>query len=153
MIQRIQSLYLLVAELLVGTLFIKPFAKLVDKGGSEYTTDMLAVNRLGANSQLLQSNTLLTILGGAILILILLTIFRYKNRKNQQKFALIGLVGCLVANGSMFLQVRSLSEQLSGISTFTLIFVFPIIAAVFILMAIKGIRKDDALVRSIDRIR
>ncbi len=153
MIQRIQSLYLLVAELLVGSLFIKPFAKLVDKGGSEYTTDMLAVNRLGANSQLLQSNTLLTILGGAILILILLTIFRYKNRKNQQKLALIGLLGCLVANGSMFLQVRSLSEQLSGISTFTLIFVFPIIAAVFILMAIKGIRKDDALVRSVDRIR
>ncbi|MCX6227752.1 MAG: DUF4293 domain-containing protein [Bacteroidia bacterium] len=153
MIQRIQSLYLLVAELLVGCLFIKPFAKLVDKGGSEYTTDMLAVNRLGANSQLLQSNTLLTILGGAILILILLTIFRYKNRKNQQKLALIGLLGCLVANGSMFLQVRSLSEQLSGISTFTLIFVFPIIAAVFILMAIKGIRKDDALVRSVDRIR
>ena len=114
---------------------------------------MLAVNRLGANSQLLQSNTLLTILGGAILILILLTIFRYKNRKNQQKLALIGLLGCLVANGSMFLQVRSLSEQLSGISTFTLIFVFPIIAAVFILMAIKGIRKDDALVRSVDRIR
>ena len=32
MIQRIQSLYLLVAELLVGSLFIKPFAKLVDKG-------------------------------------------------------------------------------------------------------------------------
>ena len=153
MIQRIQTLYLLVAELLVGTLFIKPFAKLVDKGGLEYTSDMLAVNRFGANSQLMQSNTLLSVLGGALLILILFTILRYKNRKNQQKLAFISLVGCLVANGIMYLQVRSFSEQVPGTSTLTLTFVFPIIAAVFILMAIKAIRKDDALVRSVDRIR
>jgi len=153
MIQRIQTLYLLVAELLIGSLFIKPFAKLVDKGGADYTTDMLGVHKLGANSLLLQSNTLLSILGGALLILILLTIFNYKNRKNQQKLAFIGLVGCIVTDGSMFLHMRSVSEQLAGIYTLDLTFVFPIIAAVLIFMAIKGIRKDEALVRSIDRIR
>lgn len=153
MIQRIQTLYLLVAELFIGSLFIKPFAKLVDKGGAEYTTDLLGVHKLGANSLLLQSNTLLSILGGALLILILLTIFNYKNRKNQQKLAFIGLGGCIVTAGLMFLHVQSISEQLAGIYTLTLTFVFPIIAAVLIFMAIKGIRKDEALVRSIDRIR
>lgn len=153
MIQRIQTLYLLVAELLIGALFIKPFAKLVDKGGVEYTTDLLGVHKLGANSLILQPNTLLSILGGSVLLLILLTILKYKNRKNQQKLAFIGLVGCFVTDGLMFLHVRSVSEQLAGIYTLTLTFIFPIIAAVLIFMAIKGIRKDEALVRSIDRIR
>ncbi len=153
MIQRIQTFYLLVAEILIGTLFVSPFGKLVDKAGADFTTDLLGVHRIGANSMLLQSNMFLTILGVVILILILVTIIRYKARNSQQKIAFIVLFSCLVLAGFMFLNVRAVAEQMVGLYTLNLAFIFPIIAAVLTLMAIRGIRKDEALVRSIDRIR
>ncbi len=140
MIQRLQSLYLLFAALLV-VLFL-----VLGEAWREV---------VGAIYPWLTPTSLA--LGGLTALLALMSIFFYKDRKNQAKvarvaqvvnLALVGvLVGCLVALG--------MNEEAAGLipTSLYLTLLLPIAAYAFLLLAKRGIDKDIALVRSMDRLR
>jgi len=62
-------------------------------------------------------------------------------------FVLLGL------GGLIYYYVSESAKLLSGIYSFTIFLLFPVIAAILIYLAIRAIKKDEMLVRSIDRIR
>jgi hypothetical protein len=154
MIQRIQTVYLLIAEILTGILFFVPFGEIAVKAGSIYRCDIKGVYLEGIpKPEVIFSILPVDILWATSLILILVTIFLFKNRVLQMTLAKINIFLMFGLGGGIFYYVCSIAKQLSGTYSFTVYLVFPIISAILIYLAFRAIDKDEKLVRSIDRIR
>ncbi len=152
MIQRIQTVYFLIAEILIGMLFFFPFAEITDKGGRIYQLDFKVfypdaaqnVNWLGSP---------LFLLGVGCLLLILATIFQYKHRLLQVRMSIASVLLLLGLSAMIFYYGKSAETIVSGSGALNLVFLSPLIASIVIYLAIRAIQKDEKLVRSIDRIR
>ena len=161
MIQRIQSLYLLLSAVLVGLAIVFP---LVDFA----TYDNFA--RLSAFSletttgdaepwQLVSRLWALGILFSSTALLNFAIVFLFKKRKLQIRlthYSLIMKVAIVVVIVYFSFVIKNdiseYSPDFQGVKP-CVGSLFVIIAMVFDWLTIKAIRKDEALVRSIDRIR
>ena len=153
MIQRIQTVYLLIADILIGVLFFFRFAE-ISSAKEIYSAGIQGIYLDGIHkSQLILHNWLLLVLWVVSSILLFVTIFLYKNRKLQIRLAWIGILLTFCLGFVIFLEVSLGAQRLMGQYSLTTYFVFPVIAVVLIYMAIRAITKDELLVRSIDRIR
>ena len=145
MIQRIQSLYLLLSAIISAALIYMPLFLLPPKA-------MEAQSGV-ANMYYINSNSFLLILNFAIGALSLITIFFYKNRKLQIRSCRLGLMLIFLMIALLFYSSDTLSGGLDGKVTFKAGVYFPLIQIVFMFLAQRGIKKDDELVRSADRLR
>lgn len=96
----------------------------------------------------------LLILGGfgVVSVLALIAIFLFKNRKNQFVVNRLNMIFNLFLLG--FFVYRSLT--LSGETTVSekgIGMLLPIVSIVFLVLANKAIKKDEDLVKSVDRLR
>ena len=83
----------------------------------------------------------------------LYAIFGYKNRKSQIKKVYLTIVFNVIWYVALGAYTYSVSERIGLGYTFTISALLPIIALIALFLALKGIRKDEALVRAADRIR
>ena len=154
MIQRIQTVYLLIAEILIGILFFVPFAGITGKDGSNYQFDIRGLSLGGIlKSDNVSGSMPLILVWAASMILIIVCIFMYKNRRQQMKFSIMTIFLLLGFGSLIFYSVLSNATILSGSHSFRVFIIFPVIAAILIYMATRAIGKDEMLVRSSDRIR
>lgn len=138
MLQRMQTLWLLLAALFsFFTLRFPIFTgnKLVE-GLSQY-------NILSATS-----NLFLIILAVATGLIALITVFLYKNRGMQQKLSLTGLLLVIVSGWLYYMQINAFAE-----GDFTLWSVFYFLIPLCFILAMRGIYRDQKLVKSVDRLR
>ncbi|MBU8892558.1 MAG: DUF4293 domain-containing protein [Bacteroidales bacterium] len=152
MIQRIQSIYLLVATILLGSIFAYPFAELLGADGQLF---IFKFNGLVIeNEEVLYLLTVPPIILLVITVLISFTsIFLYKKRIIQMRlnsFNIIIMIGYLGLN---YYYIYNFSKQLDGVVSYEITAIFPFVAAVLTYLAIRAIGKDEALIRSMDRIR
>jgi len=147
MIQRIQTLYLLVSAILISLLFIFPFAE-ITKDGVLY---LLNLQGIILGSAVITNGIAILALVGIILILHGFAILNYKKRIRQIRLIVYTIIVMMGLFG-MFFFVTHYSYAGSQVS-FKISHVFPIIAIILDYLAIRAIRKDEALIRSIDRIR
>jgi len=130
MIQRIQTVYLFFAFCLTAILAFIPFSAL-----NSFTEGFF----MGLNA--------ITAVGAIV------TIFFYKNRKMQLRLC-YAMLACFVAIYLFYFifNIKNFSfAELFGRVRFT--FVFPFISIILVYLAIRGIKKDEKLVRSLDRLR
>ena len=154
MIQRIQTVYLLIAEMLIASLFFVPFAEIAGKESSIYRFDIKGIYLEGVpNPEIIFSSLPLVTLWVVSLILIFASIFMFKNRILQMRISTINIFILLGLCGLIFYYTWSGAKILLGVYSLTIYLVFPLIASVLIYLAKKAIAKDELLVRSIDRIR
>ena len=147
MIQRIQSVYLLISTILIGLLFLLPFAEIA-KDGAMYLFNFKGVLLDGA----VKTNGLvIPVLLVIIIVLNVLAIFSYSNRGKQVRLVW-GVILMLVVLLVAFVYFTYLAYSGAQIN-FKLGAVLPLIAIVLDYLAIRAINKDEALIRSIDRIR
>ena len=147
MIQRIQTLYLLISAVLIAFLIVLPFAEILSDG-IIYQFNIKGVLLDGV---LKKNGALLSILTGIALAAHGYAILSYKNRTRQIRvivFAILFLLGVI----GMFYYFTYFSFSGSKIS-FKMGTVFPLVAIILDYLAIRSIGKDEALIRSIDRIR
>ena len=155
MIQRIQSLYLLLTTLL-SLLFLKgSFLNFVDKTGSviKVTFNGIIRDTGGQGFELIEKLLPLTALIILIPAISLVIIFIFKNRKIQLWLALsviILIVGFIFVSifYSWFVITEYGAELVPGFKM-----VIPVLILIFSILAYRGIRKDDNLVKSYDRLR
>jgi hypothetical protein len=155
MIQRIQSAYLSLT-ILLSLLFLKgSFLTFIDSSGSVLLLTMKGLFRSanGSGSELIEKMLPLSALMILIPLLALATILMYKNRKIQLLLALIGIVlssGLILASiyYSYIICIRYNTSFSPELKT-----VIPILILIFNFLAYRGIRKDDRLVKSYDRLR
>ena len=147
MIQRIQTLYLLVSVVLIGVLFFLPFAEIA-KDGAIYLFNCKGILLDGV---LKQNGIIVTVIVAIILAVSVFAISDFKNRKRQIKVIVLDIILKLALTGLFFFYTYvSYSDAQISIKVGM---VFPLVAIVFDYLAISSIRKDEALIRSIDRIR
>jgi len=136
MIQRIQSVYLILVALLAA---VVPFVAYLwlDAQGEEFF----------AKYDILVSSAFYIIAG-----LALVAIFLFKNRKNQFVVNRLNMILNLFLLG--FFVYRSLN--LSGetlVSEKGIGMLIPVFSIVFLVLANRAIKKDEDLVKSVDRLR
>ncbi len=137
MIQRIQSIWLLLAAVCVFlTLTLSTY--------------------FGTNKELVPSSFLngldtlpLIFATLATGIVALVSIFLYKNRKQQLRFTLLGLLLQLIL---MFLYYREI-ETYVGKGNFSISAVLHIAVLLFFILAAQGIRSDEKLIKDSNRLR
>ena len=151
MIQRIQTLYLLAADVLIATLFIMPFAELSGKEGNVFVFHLTGL--VAGNGESTANTWPLLAITCLIFAVIVLVIFQYKNRPLQIKLSYLTTVLLLGLTGLIYFYVWKVNAISGGTYSFRLSSTFPLIAAVFVWLASRGIIKDEKLVKSIDRIR
>ena len=154
MIQRIQTVYFLISEILIGLLFFVPFAEIVGAGNAIYRFDMDGLHLTGVpKPEFIIGGQPLFFLSTLVLLIVFSAIIRFKNRKAQIWITIVNIFLLIGLWGLMLYDVLSGARTVSGIYSFRFYFTFPLIAIVFNYMAIRAIKKDELLVRSIDRIR
>lgn len=143
MIQRIQSIFLALAAAAAGGLFGLPFAT---------TSEGMASSELFADSVFnIKDNPVLMIAFLAAGVLSLIAIFLFNNRKLQMTLSIVSILATVAGLmlGAFFFFSDSASEQASfGLGT-----VLPILMIVFLFLGWRNIKKDEKLVRSMDRLR
>ncbi|MFY9151627.1 MAG: DUF4293 domain-containing protein [Prolixibacteraceae bacterium] len=147
MIQRIQTLYLLVSAILIALLFALPFAEIA-KDGVVYLFNFKGILLDGV---LKENGIAISILIGIILALHGFAMLSFKNRVRQLRVIIFSIL-LLIGLFGLFFFFTYYSFSGAEIS-FKISMVFPIIAIILDYLAIRAIGKDEALIRSIDRIR
>lgn len=175
MIQRKQTIYLLIAlGLMISMLFfplvettITPQASTITQADGTITkTTVFAANTIRMDIWGLFYDGVKTVSFTYYMVLIflsitsiLVTIFVYKRRLLQIKLCYaiwIFLLGLLIFSVIYFYR---LNEILTNVDTsiyasnYSITSLFPLISILLIWLAYKGIVKDEALVKSLDRIR
>ena len=155
MIQRIQSIYLLLTTG-VSLLFLKgSFLNLIDKEGSVIMITFRGIikNTNGRSVELIQNIWPFTIILILITLLAMVIIFLYKNRTFQLLLAkiLIGLVSGLIFISCYYTYVIISTYDATLIPGVKL--GLPVAMLALSVLAFRGIKKDDQLVKSYDRLR
>lgn len=144
MIQRIQSLYLLVSSLISGG-FIFLFSFWTDNDSNT----IKILDTLNSDSILIKT---IGISFFASALLSLYTIFVFKDRKKQFVLGRVNILINFYLLGVLLFQSLNVPGEISvsenGIGIFT-----PILVVILLVMANKAIKKDEDLVKSVDRLR
>jgi len=155
MIQRIQSIFLFLAALAMGLLFLPamsfitiPFGDLSELQSAEQAMLGDAVFDVG-------DHIILLALTVVCIVLAVSSLFLFKNRPLQMKLGRILVIGIsLVVLLSVLLFYLDFKLLAAGTEiTVEYGYVLPVLALVFTILAIRAIRKDEDLVRSADRLR
>ncbi|NNC83540.1 MAG: DUF4293 domain-containing protein [Flavobacteriales bacterium] len=147
MIQRIQSLFLLLVILCLGAMFLTDIASIGDT--------ILDVHGIqGADVE----PFLPFPISGLVIGVILLTafvLFSFKNRKRQLMLGRLNYLLILTMVVLIFLSISDLQEKLENTdpNPYHLAAYLPIIALGFHLLANRAIKRDEELVKSLDRLR
>ena len=137
MIQRIQTLYLVLSFIITGVLpFVFPLWSTVD--GKEY---------------LFMQNQLYVILFGLSTTLSLLSIISFKKRQHQFVLGRLNIILNLILLGLFVYHSLNLSGETPAVSEKGIGMFLPILAIVLLGFANKAIKKDEDLVKSVDRLR
>ena len=137
MIQRIQTIYLLItAGISAGLIFV--FNLLV-------TTEAVVVF---AKDNLVYFSMFI-----ASAVLAIISIFMFKNRKSQFVLGRLNIILNFILLGLFVYRSLTLSGDASDVSEKGIGILLPIFSIVFLVLANKAIKKDEDLVKSVDRLR
>lgn len=136
MIQRIQSIWLLLAAVFAFLTFKLPFYQ-------------GAILQAGVKPEVdAQSTIWLTIVAALTGALAFINIFFFNNRKLQLRICLFGVILSIVLIALCFMEMTKFT---SGSLALSCVIYFAIVA--FYILALGGIRKDEKLIKSMDRLR
>ena len=153
MLQRIQSVYLLVVVVLIVAMLFLPLAVL-QSGGQLYAFDAAGVSTMTEQPELIYPMWGLFALAVIISLLAFLIIFLFKNRILQIRLCVFNSILMLGFYGLFAFFYWSLKGQMDAVSmSFKFALSFPLISLILNYLAIRNIGADEALVRSLDRLR
>lgn len=153
MIQRIQSVYLLLSVIITALLFFMPVANLTVPQEFTYRFYTTKVVQAGSPDIFIAYNWMSLVLNSVITGLSAVIIFLYKKRFLQLRLCIVNIILLLGLLLLMWLQVRNMTGELQADRQWGLSMGFPLIGAIFNWLALRGIIKDIALMKSYDRIR
>lgn len=153
MIQRIQSVWFFLASLINGLLLLPSIFLYRDvRPGGAGIPGMASVQTrefmLGTST-----NLVLLLLAVLITLLPLIAIFLFKNRKQQRGLGGLAIVGCLGFVAAMVMIIQGFNRTDAGDAYLIPWPALPVLGLVFIILGIRGIRRDEKLLKSLDRLR
>ncbi|MEI7500411.1 MAG: DUF4293 domain-containing protein [Bacteroidota bacterium] len=158
MLQRIQTLYLVVVTIACILLFFFPLADYYNEIEGNYKFFIYGIRSMDPEPKVLFNNLFtvpLIFLAVASLIFSLATIFLYKNRPLQIRICAFNVLSNIVLIMVIFFFYATKIKTMTGIEPEYNYsgMVMPLVSLVFLILAHRAIRKDEALVKSADRLR
>lgn len=153
MIQRIQTLFLLVALVLLSTLLFMPTAEMIVNNSSVYLLKFNGFVHVGDNVDGIIALWPYTILVCFNALGLFLAIFLYRKRVWQMRLSMLVALLLLGQVGLSYFYIHSFVADYQAIVAYKMAAIFPLVCAVLAYLAFRQIRKDELLVRSINRIR
>jgi hypothetical protein len=155
MLQRIQSIYLLLASLALLALFLFPLVHNVYVDGKPISIMVTGVYQ-DVNGQLTHTQffVALTVATAIVALIPLIIIFLYKNRKQQIALCYSAILVIIGYSFWMSHETKKVMGEIQidthnwGIGLF-----LSSISLLLIIFAIKAIQRDEKLVKSADRLR
>jgi len=147
MIQRIQTVYLFVSALIIASMMKLKLADL-SVNNELYTFTARGIYN---GEELVFNGLAIFIFIWAIVLLHLFVIFKYKKRILQIRILVFTMVLMLGLFGMFFYFAYAGFEGAKA--AFKIPVVFPVVAVILDYLAIRSIGKDEALIRSLNRIR
>lgn len=152
MIQRIQTLYLLLAGLFPAFTLFVPLVVLSN------AIDWLSLNSLGYEATAFPEMAgrhpygllVFTVLA---VVLPLIALFGYKNRKKQMKWVNVSMLINVLWYVALVVYTLSVQHRTDTIMNVQVGCAFPLLALLVLFLAKRAIKHDEALVRAADRIR
>lgn len=140
-------MFILLAAMLIGLLFVLPFAEIA-MNGQLFLFDIRGIMRDG---DLVENGIPVAAFIALILLLHVFAVFTYKRRILQIRILIFSILLMLGLFGLFFFFTYYSFDQAQ--ISFKIAVVFPLVAIILDYLAIRNIGKDEALIRSIDRIR
>lgn len=152
MIQRKQTLYLLLAAVLTIVVMVLPIGRF-EAATMGDSVQLYAFGLVGDSGTFIfgMASLLLAILVFTLCVG-LYCIFQYKNRKLQMRLCMLNMYGMALWY-ACFNYVGYVADTQTGTFQPELMAVCPAILTVLYFMAWRGIKADEELIRSADRIR
>lgn len=154
MLQRIQTIYLALAAISMGLMFAFSITRYA-VGDKSYYMDVFGMDINGVNVVGIPFYLIAGVIGGLSLVMI----FLYKNRQNQLRigmanfiFSLVFVVLIYIYSGSVVSEIPH-AEGIPVVPGYGFAFFMPVVALAFMFLANRAIRKDEKLVKSLDRLR
>lgn len=152
MIQRIQTVYLLASSTLLLVSLFFPVVSYHLGEGNVIHYDLLKLS--GSDSVLslpVFFSLLMSIILGAV------AVFQFKNRIRQMQLIraamLFSVLTFLAFGATHYYAISSLRENNELEIAYSLTVIVPVLATVLQWMALKGVKKDDEKIKSVDRLR
>ena len=134
---RIQTYYLIISLILAGVLpFVFPLWKVSSEKPFYFMMDMTYVTLFGLSTTLS-----------------LLSILSHKKRQQQFVMGRLNMILNLILLGLFVYRTLNLSGGTNTVSEKSIGMFLPIFSIVFLVLANKAIKKDEDLVKSVDRLR
>ena len=155
MIQRIQSVYLFLAFLASFVIFFFPIASYLSD--TEYIKLFIYTvqNEVPVSEFIYNKffNTPLIVINIAVMALIATAIFNYKKRLFQIKMVNFGILLNIILIVLMFFYTDRISTSVSVTTSYETGSIFPLVCLVFLVLALRAIKRDERLIRAADRLR
>ncbi|MDH6357696.1 DUF4293 domain-containing protein [Parabacteroides sp. PF5-9] len=153
MLQRIQTIYLLIIVALTTITLFLPLA-VISEGDQFYTFDATGLSTSVGEKELLFPTWGLFGLTAIIALIALATIFLYKKRVLQIRLCVFNAILMLGYYGLFAFFAWRITGQMEEPSFMVRITLsFPLISLILNYLAIRNIGADETLVRSLDRLR
>lgn len=155
MLQRIQTIWLFLATIALFSLLLFPYIQILNYKGSAMAIKASGVYE-NIDGRIVQTQPflLLTIATVILGIIPFIVIFFYRNRKKQITICYLTILAIL---GYSFWLVKAAKQAADGIvleaDNYGIGLILPSLAILFIILAIRGIRNDEKLIKSADRLR
>ena len=155
MIQRIQTLYLLLVVVLTTVTFFSPVAGLQHaEQAAIYEISYRGLFEMNVSGNNMLANTwMLTALMALIPLLAFITIILFKKRMLQIRLIIFNIVLMAGFYGLMFIYLWQYGKSLEASLYLEIPAAFPLVGIILSIMAIRAIGKDEALIKSLNRIR
>lgn len=154
--QRIQTVYFILVIILMIAGILLPNAEFFSAAQNKtYLLDsrgIIEMNSQGAAEKSIATNPC-TFIFGMILFLTTFCIFNFKDRKKQMRFATINLFSIIVYIIALAVFIVYAKNKLDAQVSLLYPVIFPVISLILNYLAMRGIAKDEKLVRSMDRLR
>ena len=153
MLQRIQTIYLLLTiTCMICSLFV-PFCSFLNN--EQITLGAFGLANLPEGLSDVDSRFPYYLCVISVIGLTILTISMYKNRKKQLLLGRINYLLILATIVFIMVDIDYVAQKLSSVDMiqYKIGTFLPVAALPFVFLANRGIKKDEALVKSLDRLR
>ena len=156
MLQRIQTLYLLLVVVLTSITLFTVQAGFISNTNvaTQYILNFKGVSQVLPNGLSVVQNTwALTAISALIPAVALVTIFLFKKRFIQIRLSIVNIVLLGGYYALLFIYLWQAGVQLDAKWYLKIVTAFPLVSIVLTFMSLRAIGRDEALIKSLNRIR
>ena len=153
MIQRIQTIWFFLAAVASALLFCIPCSLLTVGSNSESAFTLTALGLQGVDGTTLRYSWGILTFSIVQTILPIVALLSYKNRKRQKLLSTCMLLGHILLLGTIIAYSYAYASDLKASVGYYYGMALPVVGYILVRLALRGVQKDEDLIRSTERFR